>query len=191
LPACARFTRVPIQYPVRDSTGLRGKVPINIDLSLLLVPDNSSCRCSVHVHRSQSSILLGISQQQAQRSQSILTCRLLLVPDNSSCCLHLHALYLGPNPVSVRDFATAGLKGQGPNQLTCQACCWSLITAAVAAWVRCTHRSQSSIMLGIRNSGARVRGKVPIRLVKLADGPDNSSCCLHGCRYTRVPIQYP
>jgi hypothetical protein len=89
----ALYTWVPIQYPVRDfaTKGLVKQVPINTDLSsLLLVPDNSSCclpACTRFIHGSQSSILLGISKHGARvRGKvpiNIDLSSLLLVPDNS------------------------------------------------------------------------------------------------------------
>jgi hypothetical protein len=145
-------TQVPIQYPVRDfaTAGLGLQVPINTDLSsLLLVPDNSSCCLPVHaLYRSQSSILLGISQAGSGWGK---------VPINSDL----------------------------------SACCWSLITAAVACLGARYTRVPIQYPFRFRNSGARV-GKVPINtdLSSLLLIP-NSNCCLPGCTLYTGPNQYP
>jgi hypothetical protein len=195
LPGCTSNTG-PNPVSLRDfcnsGARVRGKVPI-IDLSsLLLVPDNSSCclPCAQYtrvpiqypVRDFATAGLLGQGPNQYDLSS------LLLVPDNSMLPAWC-TLYTGSqSSILLGDFAKrARVRGKVPI-LTCQACCWSLITAAVACLCTLIHGSQSSILLGIRNSGGS--GKVPITDCLLLV-PDNSSCCLPVHAYTRVPIQYP
>jgi hypothetical protein len=71
LPGCAQYTRVPIQYHVRDfkQRARLGARSQSLTCRLLLVPNNSSCclpECTL-ILGSQSSILLGISQQRGLR----------------------------------------------------------------------------------------------------------------------------
>jgi hypothetical protein len=137
---------------------VRGKVPINIDLSsLLLVPITAAvaCLCTLYTwvpiqYPVRDFATAGLGKVPINIDLSSL----LLVPDNSSCCLPGCTLYTRvPIQYPVRDFATAGLGLGARSQsiLTCQACCWSLITAAVACLGARFIGSQSSILLGICN----------------------------------------
>jgi hypothetical protein len=135
LPACAQYTRVPIQYPVRISCNsgvVRGKVPINTDLSsLLLVPQQLLPACASYTW---VPIQYPESQKRARVRGKVpinMTCQ--------ACCWSLITAAVLPGvpgtqvPIQypVRDFA-AGLVSGSQSILTCRACCWSLITAAVA-----------------------------------------------------------
>jgi hypothetical protein len=76
---------------------VRGKVPINIDLSSLLLVDNSSCCLpgARFIHRSQYPVRDFASGARVRGKVPINTdlSSLLLVPDNSSCCLPGCALH--------------------------------------------------------------------------------------------------
>jgi hypothetical protein len=157
----------PNQYPVRDfrNSGLRlGQVPINTDLSsLLLVPDNSSCclpGCRF-IHGSQSSILLGFrcGARVRGKSQSILTC---------PCCWSLITAAVAclgavtQVPISIL-LGISQQRGSGwarsQSILTCSLLLVPDNSSCCLPGCTLTTGSQSSILLGFRNSGARVRGR--------------------------------
>jgi hypothetical protein len=134
---------------------VRGKVPINTDLSSLLLIPNSSCclpGCTLYTWV-PISILLGISQQRGSGWVPINTdlSSLLLVPDNSSCCLPGCTYTRSQSSILLGILqAGLGLGARSQSILTCQACCWSL-TAAVACLGARTYTGPNPV-LGFRNS---------------------------------------
>jgi hypothetical protein len=131
----ARFTQVPIQYPVRDfaKAGLGLGIPINMTCQACwsLITAAVAC-CTLYT---QVLSICGFRRQVRGRSQSILTCQACCWSLITAAVACLGARFiLGSQSSPVRDFATAGAQVRARSQsiLTCQACCWSLITAAVA-----------------------------------------------------------
>jgi hypothetical protein len=153
----ALYTWVPIQYPVRDfaTKGLVKQVPINTDLSsLLLVPDNSSCclpaaqlYTRVPIQYPVRDFAHGARVRGKVPINTDLS-SLLLVPANSLLPA-LHA-YTGPNPVSLRDFATRGLPGARSQSILTSSLLLVPNTAAVACLgARFILGSQPVSLLGI------------------------------------------